>query len=107
MSILKRTVLYYKDPKGQFRFPGWAVTITTQGACLEPFNINDRFATGLNDGVADFDPSDIMAKVDDMQPMNDLTDWQVTSFGEVQPTGGGDLLPRVNPKRGRDYGSGA
>jgi hypothetical protein len=105
MSILKRTVLYYKSDDGQYRFPGWAVTITTEGACLEPFNISDRFVTGLGQSIADFDPSDIMTRVDELQPINDLTDWAVMSFGETMPTCGGDLLPRTYIKEGNNRGS--
>ena len=103
MSILSRSVLYYKSPNGPFRFPGWAITNTTLGSCLEPFNISDRYVH--NYGLSDFDPSDIIARVDDLQPINDLNDWKVTSFDEVQPIGGGDLHPRTFLKEGKNEGS--
>jgi hypothetical protein len=106
MSILKRTVLYYKYPKetksGVFRFPGWAITQTTLGACLEPFNIADQWDPGKS--KSDFDCSDMMARIDELQPIDDRLDWKVTSFGEAQPTGGGDILPRVYRKDGNDRG---
>jgi len=111
MSILKRTVLYYppspKSPRGTFRFPGWALVTTTLGTMLEPFNINDRFVTGMGQSVMDFDPSDIMARVDDMQPVSDRLDWKTTSFGETMPVGGGDLLPRTYNKKGNERWSNA
>ena len=98
MSILKRTVLYKKDDKGQYRFPGWALTITTLGTCLEPFLINDRQVA--NNSFRDFDPSDPIARVDDLQRVDDMDELKATSLGETMVTGGGDLLPRVFIKTG-------
>jgi hypothetical protein len=99
MSILRRSVLYYKKPDGQYIFPGWAIVTTTLGAMLEPFNISDHFSPSQT--IVDFDPSDMMVRIDELQPINQLTDWKITSFGETMPIAGGDLLPRVHKKTGR------
>ena len=103
MSILRRSVLYYKYPKGVYRFPGWAIVQTTLGACLEPFTIADQMVPGKS--TADFDCSDIMTRIDELQPIDDRTDWKVMSGGDIVPLGGGDRLPRVYRKDGNNRGS--
>jgi len=103
MSILRRSVLYYKYPSGVYRFPGWAITTTTLGTCLEPFNIADQWNPGKS--KADFDCSDIMARVDELRPIDDRIDWKLMSGGDIMPLGGGDLLPRVYRKDGNNRGS--
>ena len=98
MSILKRTVLYKKSENRPYRFLGWAIATTTLGAMLEPFNINDRVSP--SQGILDFDPSDPIARVDDLQNVDPLDDFRALSFGETMPIHGGDLMPRVYIKTG-------
>ena len=102
MSILKRQALYSaKD--GQFKFLDWAVTTTTLGTCAEPFAINDRGAT--NAGVLDYDPSDIMSRVDNLLNADD--DDQVKRLLSSGPDQihGGNLQPRVLIFAGNNRGS--
>lgn len=91
MSILRRTVFYEKKDRGQFRFTGWAHTVTTLGACAEPFNINDR--TVPDQSIRDFDPSDPIARVDILQNVDNP--FIELSFGENPPIHGGNMMPRV------------
>lgn len=96
--IQKRCVLYFKDDKGQYRFTGWAVTTTTLGAMMEPFNINDR-AVG-SQSIVNFDPSDPMARVDELKNIDPLKECLGLSHGETMEIHGGDLMPRVYIKTG-------
>lgn len=93
MSILKRTV-FYSSKGGQIKFLDWASTMTTLGACAEPFMMNDRGADNVT--MADFDPSDMMAKVDEMHRVDDedMTKRSLSSQ-EEPPLNGGNMSPRV------------
>ena len=97
MSILKRSVLYMKTEKNPYRFVGWAICTTTLGAMLEPFDINSR-----NPGVdlVDWDPSDPIARIDELQNIDDGKEELMTSFGETMAVLGGDRYPRVLIKNG-------
>ena len=96
--IQKRSVLYFKDDKGQFRFSGWAVTTTTLGAMMEPFNIDDHHV-GSQD-IVDFDPSDPMVRIDELQSVDPLKECIGLSHGETMEIHGGNLMPRVLIKTG-------
>ena len=64
MSIQRRVVFYDAMPNG-IRFHDWAETTTSLGKMYEPFDMSMR---QLGTGIADYDSSDLMAKIDDMQP---------------------------------------
>ena len=98
MSIQKRSVLYTKTDKKQYRFIGWAIATTSLGAMLEPFDINAHNNPGVN--WVDFDPSDPIARVDDLQNIDIGKEALMTSFGETMEILGGERYPRVLKKTG-------
>lgn len=89
MSILKREVLYSKKG-GQVKFLDWARTTTTLGTCAEPFSVDDR-----GTDAEDFDPSDMMVKVDGLVQVDDEGDAKKALSGGGAQTNGGNLRPRV------------
>ncbi len=93
MSILKREVLY-SVKGGQVKFLDWAITKTTLGTCAEPFQINSRVGTS-DDSRADFDPSDIMVKVDRLHQVGDEIEAKTALSGGGTQLHGGNLQPRV------------
>ena len=99
MSILKRSVLYIKPDKKQYRFPGWAIVTTTLGAMLEPFDISSHHSP--SQGWIDFDPSDEITRIDDLQNIDNGKQILLTSFGETMQTMGGDRHPSVIPVTGK------
>jgi len=104
MSILKRTALY-STKGGQVKFLDWAITQTSVGACAEPFTVNERLAAGAN--FADFDPSDIMVKVDDLMRVDDEgAAIRQLSHGDGMPLHGGNVFPRVTIFTGNERGAG-
>lgn len=93
MSILNRQVLY-SVKGGQVKFLDWAITKTTLGACAEPFQMNNR--VGTSDGSrADFDPSEMMTKVDRLFLVDDETQAKTHLSGGGTQLNGGNLQPRV------------
>ena len=98
MSILKRSVLYTKTEKKPYRFIGWAICTTTLGAMLEPFEINSHHSPSK--GWIDFDPSDEITRVDELQNVDGGKEELLTSFGETMAVLGGDRYPRVLIKNG-------
>ncbi len=90
MSILNREVLY-SVKGGQVKFLDWAITKTTLGACAEPFHMNDRANDG-DESIVDFDPSDMMVKVDRLFQVTDDGGAKQALFGGLH---GGNMLPRV------------
>lgn len=94
MSIQKRTV-FYSTKGGQVKFLDWALTITTLGACAEPFDMNNR-DNGPNNDLPDFDPSDPMVKVDEIVRVEDEDAvYRLLSSLESPPLHGGNMSPRV------------
>jgi len=56
------------EPNGRsvYRFTDWAMCVTSQGDCFEPFILNDMFALG--EGLpTNFDPKDMMRRVDEIK----------------------------------------
>lgn len=111
MSILKREV-FYSTKDGKVQFLDWARTTTTLGVMAEPFTMNDRkIPTGpddAQDGIQDFDPSDIMVKVDALQRTENFDSLKRDLFADQtgrQPLHGGNLWPRVLIFTGNDAGS--
>ena len=96
-SIRRRRVFYNKKNDGQYRFLGWAHVVTSMGVMAEPFNLNDRHVPSNN--MANYDPSDMMARIDDLQQIEDGKEIRVISF-DNDPIHGGDLLPRTFIKTG-------
>ena len=100
MSILNRTV-YYTRVGGTVKFLDWAHVVTSIGMMAEPFIANARFSPAATGQVLNYDPSDIMARVDDMQ--------EVSGEGDVKRlfagVHGGNALPRVHSVRGLGLGS--
>jgi hypothetical protein len=93
MSILKREV-FYDRTNGINRFWDWALTTTTLGTMAEPFLPNDRFRM---DGVSEFDPTDMMNRIDEIRASTIDTQLQVLSGG-AQALTGGPLHPRNNAR---------
>ena len=99
MSIQKRSVLYVKPDMGPYRFIGWAMVTTTLGAMLEPFDINNHHNPSQN--WVDFDPSDEISRIDDLQNVDIGRQTLLTSHGETMQTMGGDRYPSVSPVTGK------
>lgn len=98
-GILKRDVLYEKrNATSPYHFIGWSICTTGIGAMAEPFEIGDRHAPG--NSYADFDFSDPMARVDELQNVPYGNSWKTLSFGETMPIHFGDLSPRVYIRSG-------
>jgi hypothetical protein len=93
MSILKREI-FYDRTNGINRFWDWALTTTTQGVMAEPFLPNDRFRI---DGVSEFDPTDMMNRIDDIRASSIDKQLQVLSGGD-HALNGGSLHPRNNAR---------
>ena len=93
MSILKREVLY-SVKGGQIKFLDWAITKTTLGACAEPFQMNNRVGTA-DDSRVDFDPSDMMVKVDRLHLVDGEGQAKTHLSGGGTQLNGGNLQPRV------------
>lgn len=93
MSILKREVLF-STKGGQVKFLDWAITKTTLGACAEPFNMNER-ARAADGSVVDFDPSDMMVKVDALVQVEDEIQANTALSGSLDHVNGGNLQSRV------------
>lgn len=92
MSILNRQVMY-SVKGGQVKFLDWAVTSTTIGSCVEPFIMNDRSVPG--DSTPDYDPSDMMVKVDGFLAADDDDHVKRLLAGGSEQIHGGNLQPRV------------
>lgn len=90
MSIKKREV-FYSTKGGQVKFLDWAYTTTTIGTCAEPFCVDDRGPGAVGENVPDFDPSDMMVKVDALARVED----EVAVKNKFQGVHGGNLRPRV------------
>jgi hypothetical protein len=73
-GIYRRTIFTSRLPvtagemKGQsvYRFTDWAMCVTSQGSCFEPFIINDMMDMG-HAMPTNFDPLDMIRRVDDIQ----------------------------------------
>lgn len=89
MSIKKREV-FYDDTGGYVRFWDWALVTTTLGAMAEPFLPNDRHLPGK---FSQFDPTDEIARIDDIRASSIDTHLQALSGG-VHALNGGTLHPR-------------
>lgn len=93
MSIRKRTV-FYSDKGGQIKFLDWALVMTSLGACAEPFDMNNRGQP--NTDIPDYDPSDMMTKVDRLERVEDEDAvYRLLSSLEEPPLNGGNMSPRV------------
>lgn len=90
--IKKRAVLYTRD-NGIYRWLNFAITTTRIGAMVEPFHMDDRT------GYSDYDASDPMVRVDDLQNIAPGMEFALMS-PDGQPLHGGDLLPRVFKRAG-------
>jgi hypothetical protein len=89
MSIQKRSV-FFDDTGGYVRFWDWALCTTTLGTMAEPFLPNDRYQFGPFD---QFDPTDEMARIDDIRASSVDKQLLVLSGG-LHALTGGTLLPR-------------
>lgn len=92
MSIRKREV-FYDNTGGYVRFWDWAVVTTTLGTMAEPFMPNDRHQFGPYD---QFDPTDAIARIDDLRASTIDKQLQVLSGGSHALIGG-----TLNPRDGR------
>lgn len=93
MSIQKREV-FFDDTGGIARFWDWALVTTTLGTMAEPFSPNDRTKI---DGVSEFDPTDMMARIDGIRASSVDKQLYVLSGGEHALIGG-PLNPRNNQR---------
>lgn len=91
MSIQKRTVLYEKTKSGVYRFSDWALSTTPLGVCAEPFSVNLKKSPG---GINNFDATDEMSRVDEMQNIDLDREKFILSGGE-HALHGGALMPRT------------
>lgn len=93
MSIKKRSV-FYDDTNGIVRFWDWAIVNTSLGTMVEPFLPNERHKI---DGVSEFDPTDIISRIDDIRASSVDTQYKTLSGGE-HALHGGYQLPRNNQR---------
>lgn len=93
MSIQKREV-FYDNTGGIARFWDWALTTTTLGVMAEPFLPNDRLR---GDGVSEFDPTDMIARIDSIRASTVDRQSQTLSGGDHALIGG-PLNPRNNQR---------
>jgi hypothetical protein len=89
MSIRKREV-FYDNTGGYVRFWDWAIVTTTIGTMAEPFLPNDRHLPGK---FSQFDPTDEIARIDDIRASSIDTQLLQLSGGR-HALNGGTLLPR-------------
>ena len=89
MSIQRRTV-FYDNTNSIIRFWDWALVTTTLGTMAEPFLPNDRHQFGPFD---QFDPTDEVARVDDIRSASVDKQLLLLSGGTHQ-LHGGYQLPR-------------
>lgn len=87
MSIQRRTVFY--DTVDGVRFWDWALVTTTLGTMAEPFMPNARHFVGQD--FPEFDPSDMMNKIDEVVPKSIDVSLLVLSGGDDQIHGGAQL----------------
>jgi hypothetical protein len=92
MSIQKRSV-FFDDTGGYVRFWDWALCTTTLGTMAEPFLPNDRHQFGPFD---QFDPTDEIARIDDIRSSSVDKQLLVLSGGSHALTGG-----TLHPRDGR------
>lgn len=93
MSIQKREV-FFDYTGGIARFWDWSLTTTTLGVMAEPFLANDRYK---RDGVSEFDPTDMMARIDNIRAATVDRQLQMLSGGDHALIGG-SLHPRNNTR---------
>lgn len=95
MPILRRVLFADKSVSGILRFSDWAAVTTTSGYMVEPgFCINNR--TPVATGLTNFDPTDMMNRVDDIQMIDMLQETTLLSGGAADPPlHGGVTMPRV------------
>ena len=89
MSIRKREV-FYDNTGGYVRFWDWALVTTSLGTMAEPFLPNDRHQFGQ---VDQFDPTDAIARIDEMRASSVDTQLLQLSGGRHALIGG-PLHPR-------------
>ena len=89
MSIQKRSV-FFDDTGGIVRFWDWALTTTTLGTMAEPFLPNDRHLPGK---FSQFDPTDEIARIDEMRASS-IDKQLLTLSGGQHQLHGGPQLPR-------------
>jgi len=77
-NILNRTV-FYDMTGGVVRFRDYAHVTTTLGGMVEPFNVNQRKEPDTD--MVDFDPTDDMCRIDQMQAIDATMEGQLLSFG--------------------------
>ena len=93
MSIQRRAV-FYDNTNGIVRFWDWALVTTTLGTMAEPFLPNARHSPDADFGQ--FDPTDEIARIDDIRASSIDTSLLTLSGGEHQLHGGAQL-----PRDGR------
>lgn len=90
-SILKRTV-FIEENGGALTFQDWALCTTTLGTMVEPFMPNTRKSNDV--GMIDFDPTDEISRIDQIQRINsDLLPKLLSGGDDVLH--GGTHMPRV------------
>lgn len=93
MAVIQRRIVFAdKSVNGILRFSDWAAVKTPIGYMVEPgFVINNRRAAG--EDITNFDPTDEMNRIDDIQIIDMLQEQLVLSGG--QHLHGGTHMPRV------------
>lgn len=94
MSSIKKREVYYDNTGGIARFWDWAVVTTSLGTMVEPFLPNDRKLMGAD--FDDFDPTDEVARIDEIRAAPRDKSLLALSGGEHQ-LHGGVLNPRTGP----------
>jgi len=100
MSIQRRTA-YFVQPRGkQVRFTGWAHVVTTLGTMAEPFEVYNRHSRDTD--FADWDPSDPMARIDDLKSVAfDEAPFYDGDGVERRQLHGGNTTPATQPVTGK------
>ena len=93
MAVIQRRIVFVDNSvSGVIRFSDWAAVKTPIGYMVEPgFIVNNRHPIGID--MTDFDPTDEMNRIDDIQFIDMLQEKTVLSGGTALH--GGPCMPRV------------
>jgi hypothetical protein len=84
--------VFYDNTGGIVRFLDWALVTTTLGTMAEPFQVDSRHS--MRTPFTDFDPTDEMARIDEMIQI-DSDKSMILLSGGINQTIGGTMRPKT------------